>query len=345
VRKIGRILGADMNHQSTAEAQEGLPASAGSCENLRMAVVLGIDGGGTKTRCAVARDGRVIGTATTGASNLVRGSDRDVRRSLLDGIHAACAMAKVTPDQIEAACLGVGGAAREKVVLRLREIVGEVLQCPVEIVGDMIVAYDAAMRGGAGVIVIAGTGSIAYGCDERGETARAGGWGSVISDEGSGYWIGRNAVAAAFRSLDNGRATVLIGHIMDEWQLPSREHLIAAANGKPTPNFAELAPAVFKAALEGDAIAQELLSEAGAELAKLAKVVIRRLWQRRSDVHVTAVGGVFANSSLVYKVFENSILSELPGTVVRMLMEDPVEGAIFRAEQLLATAKADEEPL
>lgn len=303
-----------------------------------MAVVLGIDGGGTKTRCAIARDGKIVATSNTGASNLVRRSEDDVRTALHGAIRSACATAEIAPEQIEAACLGLGGASRENIAARVREIVGEVLRCPTEVVGDMLVAFDAAMRGGAGVVVIAGTGSIAYGCDEKGDTARAGGWGSVISDEGSGYWIGKNALAAAFRALDTGRTTVLIGHIMDAWSLPNRDELVAVANRNPQPNFAELAPVVFKAAAEGDAIAQELLSSAGAELAKLAKVVVRRLWPPGNKMHVAALGGVFSTSNLVFKVFENSVHSEVPEAVVRLVAEDPVQGALFRAEQLLAKA-------
>jgi N-acetylglucosamine kinase-like BadF-type ATPase len=136
----------------------------------------------------------------------------------------------------------VGGAGRENVASRVQAIVGELLHCPMEVIGDMLVAYDAAMHGGPGVVVIAGTGSIAYGRNEHNETARAGGWGSVISDEGSGYWIGRNAVSAVFRTFDSGRSTVLTRQVLDLWKVFTRDDLIAKANANPQPNFAELAP-------------------------------------------------------------------------------------------------------
>jgi N-acetylglucosamine kinase-like BadF-type ATPase len=304
-----------------------------------MAVVLGIDGGGTKTKCAISRDGSVIGTAITGASNLVRNSEDDVRTALHAAIRTACNAAGVTPQQIEAACVGVGGAGRENVASRVQAIVGELLHCPMEVIGDMLVAYDAAMHGGPGVVVIAGTGSIAYGRNEHNETARAGGWGSVISDEGSGYWIGRNAVSAVFRTFDSGRSTVLTRQVLDLWKVFTRDDLIAKANANPQPNFAELAPAVFQSATEGDKMSQELLSEAGAELAKLAKVVMRRLWQGNQAIQVGAAGGVFMNSVVVFKAFENSLRSERPDATVRLLAEDPVDGALFRAERLLSENK------
>ncbi len=300
-----------------------------------MSLVLGIDGGGTKTTCAIARDGQVLATVTTGASNLVRVSEEDARTAIQTAIRSACQSAGVALDQIEAACVGAGGASRESTSSRMHEIVAELLSGPIEIVGDMVVAYEAAMKGEPGVIVIAGTGSIAFGRNERNETARAGGWGSVISDEGSGYWIGRSAVAAAFRALDSGRSTILIRHIMDKWKVITRDDLITTANGNPQPNFALLAPSVFEAANEGDIVAQELLTDAGSELAKLAKIVIRRLWPGQHEVQVAALGGIFTNSKFVYKVFENSVRSERAAASVRLLSEDPVNGALFRAERYL----------
>lgn len=300
-----------------------------------MTLVLGIDGGGTKTKCAIARDGNVIGSAVAGPSNLIRNSEQDVRAALQSAIRAACKSAGVRPEQIEAACIGAGGAARPEIAERIRAIAAEMLGCPIEVIGDMMVAYDAAMHGGPGVIVIAGTGSIAYGRNDKDQSARAGGWGSVISDEGSGYWIGRNAVAAVFRAFDSGRASGLTRHILEAWKVFGRDDLVAKANTNPQPNFAELAPAVFQSANEGDTMAQELLSEAGAELAKLAKAVLRRLWQGSDAVQVAAVGGVFSNSAVVLRAFENSLRSEHANVTVRLLTEDPVDGALFRAERLI----------
>ena len=309
-----------------------------------MALVLGIDGGGTKTKCAIARDGVVIGSATTGGSNLVRGNESEVRDALQNAIQGACESASVTPAQIDAACIGVGGAARENIAIRIQKMVSEILHCPMEVIGDMQVAYDAAMHGGPGVIVISGTGSIAYGRNEREETARAGGWGSIISDEGSGYWIGRNAVSAVFRAFDNGRSTGLTRHIMEAWKTFTRDELIAKSNSNPQPNFAELAPAVFQAALEGDPMSQELLSDAGGELAKLVKVVLRRLFPVGTAVQVAAIGGVFTHSIILYKAFENSLRAERQEAVVRVLTEDPVDGALFRAERLLSDGKPAGDP-
>lgn len=322
----------------------GLLESGGSCENPQMPIVIGIDGGGTKTTCAVSRDGQLLASVKTGASNLVRVSDEEAKTSVQSAIKSACQSAGVALEDVEAACVGAGGASREQTSARMHDIVAELISGPIEIVGDMVVAHEAAMRGGAGVIIIAGTGSIAYGRNERGETARAGGWGPVISDEGSGSWIGRNAVAAAFRALDCGRSTVLIRHIMDRWKVITRDDLIQTANGNPQPNFSLLAPSVFQAAGEGDIVAQELLTDAGSELAKLTKVVVRRLWPGQHDIQIAALGGIFTNSKFVYKVFENSVRSERARASVRLMTDDPVMGAVFRAERLLESGPGEDEP-
>ncbi len=300
-----------------------------------MPIVLGIDGGGTKTTCALARDGQIVASVTTGPSNLVRSSSETVRASIHSAIRGCAKAAGVAPDEIAAACLGLGGASRENIATRIRDIVAEVLTCPVEVIGDMEIAYEAALRGAAGVIVIAGTGSIAYGRNELGETARAGGWGSVISDEGSGYWIGKSAIAAIFHSFDAARPTDLVRAVSEKWNGASPDEIIAIANGTPPARFGELAPAVFETADAGDEIARGILAEAGRELATLAETVIQRLWASPPPVHVAAVGGVFTNSRLVLDAFSDAIRTKHPTAKVTLLTEPPVTGAVFRAEQLL----------
>lgn len=301
-----------------------------------MALVLGIDGGGTKTACAVARDGQILSRVKTGPSNLVRYPDDTVRENLHSAVRQACEAAGVSTSDIQAASMGLAGASRENISIRAHSIAKEVLACEVEIVGDVFIALDAATEGGPGIVVIAGTGSICLGRNERGETARAGGWGSVISDEGSGYWLGRNAVSACFRAVDSGLTTSLIRHVMSAWKIGTRDELIVRANAQPQPSFAELFPSLLAAAAENDPIAIELLTEGGAELSKLVKVVMRRLWPNHQSVRVGMVGGVFQNSGIIRQVFENSLRSERPEAIVHVVTEEPVAGAIFRAEALVA---------
>jgi glucosamine kinase len=120
------------------------------------------------------------------------------------------------------------------------------------------------------VIAIAGTGSIAYGRDAAGHTARAGGWGFAISDEGSGHWIGRRAISAILNARDQGLETALTAMVLHAWKLATLDELVQQANSTPPPDFPRLFPVVLRAADQGDAIARDLLADAGAKLANLA---------------------------------------------------------------------------
>src|SRR5216683_3077534 len=137
----------------------------------------------------------------------------------------------------------------------------------IEVVGDTVIALEAAFGAGPGVIAIAGTGSIAYGRDANGHTARAGGWGFAVSDEGSGHWIGRRAISAILSAHDQGLETALTAMILQAWKLNTRDDVVQQANSTPPPDFPRLFPIVLRAA-EADSIARDLLAEAGAKLAR-----------------------------------------------------------------------------
>ncbi len=177
-----------------------------------MAYYLGIDGGGSKTTCAVGDEVSILGSAVTGPSNIIRVGEVRARESLHQAIRQACAAAKIDPRQVHRACVGVAGVASEDVANAVRKLIAEVIPAEIEVVGDMQIALQAALGAEPGVVVIAGTGSIAYGRDAQGKTARAGGWGFAISDEGSAHWIGRTAVSSLLRAAD----------VSGEWLVTSR---------------------------------------------------------------------------------------------------------------------------
>lgn len=300
-----------------------------------MGFFLGIDGGGTKTSCLIGDDRSVLGSARSGASNVVRVGEVQSRKALAEVIDQACSVAKVDPAQITRACVGAAGAARPEVVKFVRKVIAEIVgrKCEIEVVGDMIIALQAPFGSGPGVIVIAGTGSIAYGRSASGATARAGGWGHAVSDEGSGHWIGRAAVARILRASDESEesAKVLLEACEKSWGVCTLEELVLKANASPSPDFAELFPAVLGAADSGDELATAVLSQAGSELAKLGGIVVRRLFPNEADVPVAMSGGIFANSSVVREVFYNELSRECPSAAVNAAIADPVQGALERA--------------
>ena len=299
-----------------------------------MSIFLGIDGGGSKTSCIIGDEKSALGTGTSAGSNVVRVGEHQARESLSAAIRQACAAAKVSPERIEKTCMGIAGGARPAIAEVVRRLLSEFVSGEIEVVGDMVIAMEAAFGSGPGVIVIAGTGSIAYGCNSSGEIARAGGWGFAISDEGSGHWIGRAAVAASMRVYDEtGAESLLLASIMKSWGVIGREQLVVTANATPPPDFAALLPAVLSAADAGDATANAVLTRAGVELATLAKIVIGRLFGDAESVPVAVSGGVFLNCELVRRVFYDRLLGERSQVLSNATPVDPAKGALELARK------------
>jgi N-acetylglucosamine kinase-like BadF-type ATPase len=299
-----------------------------------VSIFLGIDGGATKTTCAVGDDNSLLATATTGGSNVIRHGEAQARESLQQAVRQACAAAGIDVRQVERTCAGVTGAARPEIAEVVGRALSEVVPGAVQVVGDMIVALHAAFDTGPGIIVITGTGSIAYGRNAHGDTARAGGWGFAISDEGSGYWIGRAAVSATLRAQDEQQDTKLLRQILAAWQLSTLDDLVRAGNSSPLPDFSALFPIVLATAEAGDPIARSVLTQAGVELADLAKTVMRRLFEDDGPVPVAMSGGVFRQSALVRQVFYNSLRSEYPNASLSPTLIEPVKGALELARKM-----------
>jgi N-acetylglucosamine kinase-like BadF-type ATPase len=208
----------------------------------------------------------------------------------------------------------------------------------------MQVALAAAFGAEPGVVVIAGTGSIAYGRNAQGRTARAGGWGFAISDEGSAHWIGRTAVSRLLRAIDEetdqekategaAEALTLFRELKSAWKLHSLDEFTRNANSSP--DFAALFPAIVRADEAGDALARRVLTQAGGELAQVAAIVVRRLFSEgnasMSTIPLAMAGGVFQHSPLVREVFGSEVRKldsrvEANGQVV-----EPVTGALQMA--------------
>jgi glucosamine kinase len=300
---------------------------------------LGIDGGGTKTTCAVGDESHLLATATAGPSNIVRVGEVQARESLQRSVRQACAAAGITPAQVVRTCVGGSGAAHPELAEVVRRSLAEILTASIDVVGDMEIALEAAFDAGPGVIVIAGTGSIAYGRDQQGTTLRAGGWGFAIGDEGSAHWIGRGAVSAVLRAADPRGGTpeplqdsAFSAALCKVWGVTSLPDLARAANSVPPPDFAVLFPAV---AASQDDLAAQVLTRAARELADVAAVVTRRLFAKghTAPVPVAMTGGVFRHAPLVRQVFYNELRALDPRVEVSPQVVEPVEGALRMARR------------
>jgi len=300
---------------------------------------LGIDGGGTKTVALLGDERRTLATAADGPSNIVRVGEARTRESLQTCVLKVCEAAGIKPDDIAGTCIGGSGAARPELAGIVHSILAEMISTPIEVVGDLETSLEAAVGEGPGVIVIAGTGSSAYGRNADGITARAGGWGFAIGDEGSAHWIGRAAVAAVLHAADEAldraafEKTTFVAALQRGWGVSSINDVARAANSTPSPDFAVLFPVI---ASSEDAIAIRVLEQAGRELAGLAAVLFRKLFAgpEAAAIPVGMIGGVFRHAARTRDVFlEELRRRDARAQTIREIIE-PVEGALRRARRV-----------
>ncbi|HUZ46880.1 MAG TPA: BadF/BadG/BcrA/BcrD ATPase family protein [Terriglobia bacterium] len=300
-----------------------------------MGYLFGIDGGGTRTTAWLA-DGRerVLARVEVGASNPVKVGFPAAQKELLRAYRRACSQARIRPAILDAICAGLAGSDSARVHARLLDWLRKSIPAGAyALTTDADIALSAGVGEGAGIIVIAGTGSIAYGRNQRGKTLRCGGWGNLFDDAGSGYDLGRKAVGCALRALDGrGRATCLtralcrelgVGRVSEVVALPLSPQEIAA-----------LFAVVLRAATDGDRVARRILNEAACDLAVLAGTLITGFrWKGRAS-RVLCAGGVFQSCSMIRRKFARHVRTLAPKARVSLLRRQPVEGALFIAQRL-----------
>jgi glucosamine kinase len=297
-----------------------------------MPLYLGIDAGGTKTDCAVSNGAELLGQATGASCKLARVGKERGRENLQAVIRQATDAAGVDPGTIQHVCIGMAGASLAEAVHWAQQTIRELIpNSTIYVAGDHVIAHRAAFGTSPGVLVISGTGSIAFGRNQNGETARAGGWGPNVSDEGSAFWVGREAVTEALHAFDFGKSNGLLAAIADCWKV-APEEVIRLANSSE-PRFPELAGPVVNAAEQGDPSARAITNRAGKALAGLASAVINRLWPDGGVVPVALAGGVLQGSPLVRQAFKEAMKAEQPQAAVSFAFVRPVLGALEIAAQ------------
>jgi N-acetylglucosamine kinase-like BadF-type ATPase len=297
-----------------------------------MPLYLGIDAGGTKTDCAVSNGAELLGQATGASCKLARVGKERGRENLQAVIRQATQAAGVEASTIQHVCIGMSGASLAEAVQWAQQTIRELIpDSTIYVAGDHVIAHRAAFGTSPGVLVISGTGSIAFGRNQSGETARAGGWGPNVSDEGSAFWVGREAVTAALHAFDFGNANGLLATIAECWKV-APEEVIRMANASE-PRFPELAGPVVNAAEQGDDTARAIMERAGQALAGLASAVIKRLWPSGGVVPVALAGGVLQGSPLVRNAFREAMKAQQPQAAVSFAFVRPVLGALEIAAQ------------
>ena len=281
-------------------------------------LVVGIDAGGSKTRAfAVDRDGAVVGRGAGGGANLL--SSPDPAGSIAAALAESLGSAK--PEAVVLACSGGDRPAdREKGRAILTQLVGPTVR--IEVTHDAIAALYAGNPMGCGVVLIAGTGSIAFGRNDEGEEQRAGGWGYLIGDEGSGIWLGLEGLRAAAHHTDGrGAATAITAHLLRDLGVETFMDVIPQLYGRPHP-----APAIVAAVW---AVGRAAGAHA---LARAASTVATGL--RMTEGPVYLAGGAFESVPSLERAVRGELLRMLPGAAVEPVREEPAMGAARLAMRL-----------
>jgi N-acetylglucosamine kinase-like BadF-type ATPase len=297
--------------------------------------VLGLDAGGTKTVCILADgDGRIISVAKRGGANLQASGELEVEKVLHDVMEEAMGDREIAPAAI---CLGIAGVDRPNDANVIRGIMRRIgYKARILVVNDALVALEAGAPGLPGVVIISGTGSIAYGRNANGQAARSGGWGYVLGDEGSGYWIGRAALRAVLHEADErGPKTALTRLVLQHYGVSQPQELIHEiyhTNLKPA-LIGALASCVERAFAEGDEVAAGILQGAVHELESAAMSVARRLDLLGSAFPFILAGGIFRALPWLQLELSRRLVESAPGSRAELLTREPAEGAVQLALQ------------
>lgn len=302
---------------------------------MKGGLVVGIDAGGTKTRAfAVDRAGEVVGRGAGGGANLLSSSDPQ-------GSIGAALNEALGGRSAEAVVLSAAGGDRKADRERGRELLARVAPAGAQLLvtHDAIAALYAGNPAGCGVVLISGTGSIAYGRNEEGEEDRAGGWGHLIGDEGSAVWCGLEALRAIAHAVDGrGAPTLLTELLFTELGVAEFADILPHLYGRthPAPAILAATRALAVASSEGDAAANSILQRGAVALARAAAVVALVLALPSGPLYLS--GGAFESLPLLQQLVRLELLGVLPQATVEPVREEPAMGAARMAMELAWSA-------
>ena len=297
--------------------------------------VLGIDGGGTNTRAVIARGSEILARAQSGSIKRLRvgpeaaeANLRALLRNVLDRSGAA---------QVDAASAGVASATMPGIPEWITAVFQDFGIQRSEVVGDEVIALDAAFHGGPGILQIAGTGSNCIGRAPSGERESAGGNSSTLGDQGSGYWIGLHAIRQALHAYDRGESSAVLDRVAAAWGVSSLGELVNLGNQVPGPDFAALAPAIDALAEASDPVAVKILHQAAEDLAEFILLVRHKLRTHHSlkeEVPAAFTGSVLEKMPIVRRRLTELLTQSAPEMPFQQQAVIAVDGAIWRAQRL-----------
>lgn len=300
-------------------------------------IIVGVDGGGTKTKVSVTNaQGQELATATGGGSAARPGQTTHAAEVIAQTVAEALASCDRAGEVPRVLCAGLAGAGREPERQAVREaLVRLEVADHVIIEPDATIALEDAFGDGAGILLVSGTGSACFGRSPSGVFARCGGWGLNIGDEGSGAWIGRKTLSIAAAAADGREPeTALLPATLTALELESSDGLVAWAAAADPAALAKLTTTVMTVAATGDLRANSLLALAAEELVTHVRALARSLFaDERAAIPVALAGGLMERGSFLRKLVETRLKSAVPGAAVRVEPVVPVRGAVRIALQ------------
>lgn len=312
-------------------------------------LVLGVDGGGTRTVAwlaaqEAAAEARPLGRGEAGPGNPRAVGYDAAQSSIAAAIQRAFDDARIPPAPVAAVCLGLSGAGRAEEQQRVKEWALQVgIARQVTVTHDAEIILAAASADATGIALIAGTGSLAWGRNAAGETERTGGWGYLLGDEGSAYWMALAGLRAAARAADGrGPWTHLLPRLLERLELATPEELIGKVYGTPL-NREEIAglAGVIVAASDNDGAAAEIVTGAADELARMTSTLARKLRFADEQYTLAVAGGVLANSELIRNLLEEELRVEALSPQRLEVVREPVVGAVVLARRRAAAAAVE----
>lgn len=302
-----------------------------------MKYFLGFDGGGTKTDGVLMdAEGRVLAEARAGPSNPARGGSAKACVALGEAAQRTLAEARISSGDVRGVCAGLAGASQVHRARRVAAFFERAFPgAAVRVTSDLEIALAAAVGVGEGVVLVAGTGSAAFGRLADGRTARAGGLGPKTGDEGSAFDVGRRAIAAAALTREGrGPETILAPQILHALGLADWHDLSERIARAPDEIFPRVFPAVLAAAEAGDALSREILAFAAEALAALAVNVAQSLGLAGREFVLAKSGGVFGRSAFLDQSVDARILAFAPHARITPLEISPAHAAADLARLL-----------
>ena len=308
--------------------------------------IIGIDGGGTKTSAALcAPDQSILAEAQGESSNIQLVGVERAAENILSLVRQCCHSVGCTISEVGAIVAGVAGVGRAADRQQLFDGIVSLAQKnqislpPFSIESDSRIALEGAFHGKPGIIVIAGTGSMVLGKNTSGKLYRAGGWGRLIGDEGSGYAIGREAFRTIAREMDGSKTkTHLTKLFAEQFQFDSQEAIIHAVY-RTNFDIASVVPLVLQAAAKDDKAAKKIIANATLELIETINIVAEKLTKhsmKNVRYPLSFAGSLLINDNIYSRKVRAAIKRTLPQFSVRAAKASPVIGAVAMAQELAA---------